>query len=88
MLYDKAIPQHFKSKVCGTVVRPVATYGAEWWPVTKEIESCLGVMEMKMLWWTAVIWTALATTPYNRNSASLDSPQVVRSSPSTVQPRL
>ncbi|VDP01587.1 unnamed protein product [Heligmosomoides polygyrus] len=36
-----------------TVVRTVATYGAECWPVTKEIESHLSVMETKMLRWTA-----------------------------------
>ncbi|VDO69240.1 unnamed protein product [Heligmosomoides polygyrus] len=50
---DRTIPLHLKSKVYRTVVRPVATYGAECWPVTKEIESRLSVMETKMLRWTA-----------------------------------
>ncbi|VDO69703.1 unnamed protein product, partial [Heligmosomoides polygyrus] len=35
------------------VVRPVATYGAECWPVTKEIESRRSVTETKILRWTA-----------------------------------
>ncbi|VDP30688.1 unnamed protein product [Heligmosomoides polygyrus] len=37
----------------GTVVPPVATYSAECWPVTKETESRLRLMETKMLRWTA-----------------------------------
>ncbi|VDP17072.1 unnamed protein product [Heligmosomoides polygyrus] len=53
VLCDKTIPEYLKSKVYRTVVRPVATYGAECWPVTKEIESRLSVMETKMLRWTA-----------------------------------
>uniref|UniRef100_A0A914WFQ1 Reverse transcriptase domain-containing protein n=1 Tax=Plectus sambesii TaxID=2011161 RepID=A0A914WFQ1_9BILA len=32
-----------------TVIRPVATYGAECWPMTKDAERQLGVMETKML---------------------------------------
>ncbi|VDP05884.1 unnamed protein product [Heligmosomoides polygyrus] len=36
-----------------TVIRPAATYGAECWPVTKEIESRLSVMVTKMLRWAA-----------------------------------
>ncbi|VDP56283.1 unnamed protein product [Heligmosomoides polygyrus] len=53
VLCDRTIPQRLKSKVYGTVVRPVATYGAEGWPVMKEIESRLSVMETKMLRWRA-----------------------------------
>ncbi|VDO98026.1 unnamed protein product [Heligmosomoides polygyrus] len=53
VLCDKTIPEYLKSKVYRAVVRPVATYGAECWPVTKEIESRLSVMETKMLRWTA-----------------------------------
>ncbi|VDP25373.1 unnamed protein product, partial [Heligmosomoides polygyrus] len=49
VLCDRTIPEHLKSKVYRTVVRPVAKYGAECWPVTKEIESRLSVMETKML---------------------------------------
>ncbi|VDO65843.1 unnamed protein product [Heligmosomoides polygyrus] len=36
-----------------TVIRPVAMYGAECWPATKEVETRLSVMETKMLCWTA-----------------------------------
>ncbi|VDP33216.1 unnamed protein product [Heligmosomoides polygyrus] len=53
VLCDKTIPEYLKSKVYRAVVRPVATYDAECWPVTKEIESRLSVMETKMLSWTA-----------------------------------
>ncbi|PIO65740.1 hypothetical protein TELCIR_12571 [Teladorsagia circumcincta] len=35
-----------------TVIRPVAIYGAECWPTTKEVEARLSVMETKMLRWT------------------------------------
>ncbi|VDO18658.1 unnamed protein product [Heligmosomoides polygyrus] len=53
VLYDKNIPERLKSKIYRAVVRPVAIYGAECWPVTKEIEKRLSVMETKMLRWTA-----------------------------------
>ncbi|VDO95236.1 unnamed protein product [Heligmosomoides polygyrus] len=53
VLCDRTIPERLKSKVYRTVVRPVATYGAECWPLTKEIESRLSVMETKRLRWTA-----------------------------------
>ncbi|VDO79200.1 unnamed protein product [Heligmosomoides polygyrus] len=52
VLCDKTIPVHLKSKVYRTVVRLVGTYGADCWPVTKEIESRLSVMETKILRWT------------------------------------
>ncbi|VDO85384.1 unnamed protein product [Heligmosomoides polygyrus] len=42
-----------KSKIYRAVVRPVAMYGAECWPATKEVETRLSVMETKMLRWTA-----------------------------------
>ncbi|VDP23047.1 unnamed protein product [Heligmosomoides polygyrus] len=35
------------------VVRPVAMYGAECWPATKEVETRLSVMGTKMLRWAA-----------------------------------
>ncbi|PIO75619.1 hypothetical protein TELCIR_02326 [Teladorsagia circumcincta] len=55
VLCDKKIPERLKSKVYRAVIRPVAMYGAECWPTTKEIEVHLGVMETKMLRWTAGI---------------------------------
>ncbi|VDP02619.1 unnamed protein product [Heligmosomoides polygyrus] len=39
-------------KIYRAVVRPVAVYGAECCPVTKEVEARLNVMESKMLRWT------------------------------------
>ncbi|VDP10543.1 unnamed protein product [Heligmosomoides polygyrus] len=53
VLCDKKIPERLKSN--RAVVRSVAIYGAECWPVTKEIERRLSVMETKMLRWTAGI---------------------------------
>ncbi|VDP34220.1 unnamed protein product [Heligmosomoides polygyrus] len=47
------ISDRLKSMIYRTEVRPIATYGAECWPATKEAESRLGVMETKMLRWTA-----------------------------------
>ncbi|VDP39930.1 unnamed protein product, partial [Heligmosomoides polygyrus] len=41
------------AKKIEAVVRPVAVYGAECWPATKEVETRLSVMETKMLRWTA-----------------------------------
>jgi hypothetical protein len=51
VLCDKKINDRLKSKIYRTVVRPVAIYGAECWPATKDVERRLGVMEMKMLRW-------------------------------------
>uniref|UniRef100_A0A8L8Q3U7 Reverse transcriptase domain-containing protein n=1 Tax=Heligmosomoides polygyrus TaxID=6339 RepID=A0A8L8Q3U7_HELPZ len=53
VLYDREIPEQLKSKIYRAVVRPVAMYGAECWPATKEVETRLSVMETKMLRWTA-----------------------------------
>ncbi|VDO23226.1 unnamed protein product [Heligmosomoides polygyrus] len=53
VLCDKGIPERLKSKIYRAVVRPVAIYGAECWPVTKETERRLSVMETKMQRWTA-----------------------------------
>ncbi|VDO92928.1 unnamed protein product [Heligmosomoides polygyrus] len=53
VLCDRKIPEHLKSKIYRAVVRPVAMYGAECWPATKEVETRLSVMETKMLRWTA-----------------------------------
>ncbi|VDO98477.1 unnamed protein product [Heligmosomoides polygyrus] len=50
VLCDKKIPE--KSKIYRAVVRPVAMYGAECWPATREVETRLSVMETKMLRWT------------------------------------
>nr|CDJ88969.1 endonuclease-reverse transcriptase [Haemonchus contortus] len=51
VLCDK--PERLKSEIYRTVIRPVAIYGAECWPATKEVEARLRVMETKMLRWTA-----------------------------------
>lgn len=48
VLCNKKIPERYKSKIYRAVVRPIAIYGAECWPVTKEIERRLSIME-KML---------------------------------------
>ncbi|PIO70999.1 hypothetical protein TELCIR_07122 [Teladorsagia circumcincta] len=53
VLCDKKIPERLKSKIYRTVVRTVAIYGAECWPVIKEVEARLSVMETKMLRWSA-----------------------------------
>ncbi|XGW34527.1 hypothetical protein V3C99_018444 [Haemonchus contortus] len=53
ILCDKDKPERLKSKIYRTVTRPVAIYGAECWPATKEVEARLSVMETKMLRWTA-----------------------------------
>ena len=37
VLCDKNIPERLKSKIYRTVIRPVAIYGAECWPATKEV---------------------------------------------------
>ncbi|EYC36442.1 hypothetical protein Y032_0896g2924 [Ancylostoma ceylanicum] len=58
VLCHKNIPDRLKSKVYRAVVRSVALYGAECWPVTKEVESRLSVMETMMLRWTAGITRA------------------------------
>ncbi|VDO78173.1 unnamed protein product [Heligmosomoides polygyrus] len=55
VLCDRKIPERLKSKIDRTIVRPVAMYGAECWPATKEVETRLSVTEMKMLRWTASV---------------------------------
>ncbi|VDO88578.1 unnamed protein product [Heligmosomoides polygyrus] len=52
---NSRIPEHLKSKIYRAVVRPVAMYGVEFWPVTKEVETRLSVLETKMLRWTAAV---------------------------------
>ncbi|PIO59033.1 hypothetical protein TELCIR_19516 [Teladorsagia circumcincta] len=58
VLCDKNISERLKSKIYRTVIRPVAIYGAECWPVTKEVEARLSVMETKMLRRTAGVTRA------------------------------
>uniref|UniRef100_A0A914XRS1 Reverse transcriptase domain-containing protein n=1 Tax=Plectus sambesii TaxID=2011161 RepID=A0A914XRS1_9BILA len=53
VLCDKRMPERLKSKIYRTVVRPVALYGSECWPVTAAIERQLAVMETRMLRWIA-----------------------------------
>ncbi|VDP17722.1 unnamed protein product, partial [Heligmosomoides polygyrus] len=72
VLCDKKIPERLKSKIYRAVVRPVAIYGAECWPVTKEIEGHLSAIETKMLRGQPKlrVWIEHATTPYGRASVS------------------
>ncbi|VDO73451.1 unnamed protein product [Heligmosomoides polygyrus] len=65
VLCDKKMPERLKSKIYRTVVRPVAMYGAECWPATKETESRLSVIKTKMLRWMA----GVTRLDYIRNEA-------------------
>ncbi|XP_062866921.1 uncharacterized protein LOC134329566, partial [Trichomycterus rosablanca] len=51
VLCDHCTKDRLKSKIYRAVIRPVALYGSECWPTTKEIECRLAVMETKMLRW-------------------------------------
>ena len=44
------------SKMCKTVVRPVALYGSECWPVLQKWELAMQAMEMRMVRW-CLGWT-------------------------------
>ena len=52
VLCDRNMPIWLKSKVYRTVVRPVALYASETWPLTARIEQRMSVMEMKMCRWS------------------------------------
>ena len=52
VLCDKKMPTKLKSRIYRTVVRPVALYGSQTWPVTKKIEQKMSVAEMKMARWS------------------------------------
>ena len=52
ILCDKRMPIHLKSKIYTSIVRPVATYGAETKQMTAVETRAYGVMEMKMLRWS------------------------------------
>lgn len=67
------IPEQPKSMVRRTVVRPLAAYGARCWPVTKQIESRLGVTERKVVRWATgfSVSNAFATTPYDGGLVSV-----------------
>jgi hypothetical protein len=51
VLCDRRIPLRLKTRIYETVVRPVALYGSECWPVTGKHERMLHAMEMRMLRW-------------------------------------
>ncbi|VDO44719.1 unnamed protein product [Haemonchus placei] len=53
VLCEKKMPKRLTSRIYRTVIQPVAIYGAEYWPTTKELEDRLGIMETKALRWTA-----------------------------------
>ena len=52
VLCDKKMPTKLKSRIYRTVVRPVALYGSQTWPVTKKVEQKMSVAEMKMARWS------------------------------------
>ncbi|PIO74081.1 calmodulin binding domain protein [Teladorsagia circumcincta] len=52
---QRAVRNHYANTQQRTVIRPVTMYGAERWSASKEIERRLGMMETKMLRWTAGI---------------------------------
>ncbi|VDP25416.1 unnamed protein product [Heligmosomoides polygyrus] len=70
VLCDRKIPEQLKSKIYRAVVRPVAMYGAECWPATKEVEARLSVKETKMLRWTAGVTCMDRTMLFGRSSVS------------------
>lgn len=78
---EKTIPKHLKSS-------RVATYDAECWPVTKEHESHISVIETKMLRRTSGVTHlgCVRNDTYNRGSVS-DSQQTARSSASMLRSR-
>ena len=49
ILCDKRIKERIKAKIYRSVVRPVALYGVECWPTTKDAERRLTTMETRML---------------------------------------
>ena len=49
MLCNKIVPLKLKGKVYATLVRPVMTYGSEYWASRKDQEKRLKVAEMRML---------------------------------------
>lgn len=53
VMCDRKIKVRHKSQVYRSVIRPVALYGTECWPVTIEAERRLAVMETKMLRWSS-----------------------------------
>ncbi|XP_063362869.1 uncharacterized protein LOC134651698 [Cydia amplana] len=51
VLCDKRMPVTIKGKVYKAAVRPAMVYGAECWPLKKQLEDKLHAAEMKMLRW-------------------------------------
>ena len=45
------IPTSLKEKFYRTMIRPVLTYGAEYWPITKEHMHKMSVANLRMLRW-------------------------------------
>ena len=52
ILCDNRMPNKLKSKIYRTVVRPVALYGSQTWPVTKKVEQKMSTAEMRMARWS------------------------------------
>lgn len=49
ILCDKRILNHFKSAIYTTVLRPVSLYSTESCPTTKRQETCMHIMEKRMI---------------------------------------
>ena len=49
MLKSKIIKRAVRMQICRTLIRPVATYGAEIWTLTKSDENLLRIFERKIM---------------------------------------
>ena len=51
VLCDRRMPTRLKGRFYRTTIRPVMTYGAECWPITKQHVHKMDVVDMRMLRW-------------------------------------
>ena len=51
ILTRRDIPIHLRTRIYGTIIRPVMLYGAETWPVSENIEQQINRTDRKMLRW-------------------------------------
>lgn len=66
ILKRRDIPLHLRSRLYGSVIRPVLLYGTETWPMTKKPEQQLHWTDRKMLRWMQ----HQRSYPIDRNSAT------------------